>query len=202
MTTPPGSDTKEQMTASMPGAEDLVTRSRLLAFAVGKAHIEGLWLEFGVYKGKSLRKIAALTGQTVFGFDSFEGLPEDWVLTYRKGDFSLKGRLPEGLPKNVRLVKGEFSKSLPPFLSLHPEPVAFLHIDCDLYHSTRTVLTRLQNRITAGTVILFDEFHNYPGWQAHEYRAFMEFIDRSGYSFDYIGFASAYVSVAVRIVAA
>jgi hypothetical protein len=202
MAATPDDDAKDQMTVSMPDATDLVTRSRLLAFAAREAPAEGLWLEFGVYKGKSLRRIAALTRQTVFGFDSFEGLPQDWVLKYRKGDFSLDGRLPADMPGNVRLVKGEFSESLPPFLSRHPGPVAFVHIDCDLYQSTRTVLTHLQNRIAAGTVILFDEFHNFPGWQAHEYRAFMEFISRSGCSFDYIGFASDYISVAVRIGAA
>ena len=69
----------EQMTVSMPEARDLVTRFRLMTFAVEKVTIEGLWLEFGVYKGKSLRKIAGLTRQAVFGFDSFEGLPDDLV---------------------------------------------------------------------------------------------------------------------------
>ena len=185
----------------MPSASDQVTRSALLNFAIDRVRVEGLWLEFGVYKGKSLRKIAEKTRQTVFGFDSFEGLPEDWILKYRKGDFSLKGRLPEDMPKNVNLVKGEFSESLPAFLEKNAGPVAFLHIDCDLYQSTRTVFSHLKDRITAGTVILFDEFHNFPGWQEHEYRAFMEFIDSSRYSFEYIGYASAYISVAARITA-
>lgn len=185
----------------MPAAKDLVTRSNLLRFAVGNVSIDGLWLEFGVYKGKSIRKIAVRTDADVYGFDSFEGLPEDWVLSYRKGDFSLNGRLPQELPTNVKLVKGEFSETLPAFIRAHNDPVAFVHIDCDLYHSTRTIFTHIRNKITAGTVILFDEFHNFPGWQQHEYRAFMEFIDGSRYGFDYIGFASAYNSVAVRIAA-
>lgn len=195
-------ESTERSTVPMPAAKDLGTRSDLLKFAAANATVAGLWLEFGVYKGRSLRKIAAQTQNEVFGFDSFEGLPEDWVLSYRKGDFSLKGQLPANFPPNVTLVKGLFSETLPVFLGTHTEPVAFLHIDCDLYHSTQTIFTHLQSRIKAGTVILFDEFHNFPGWEQQEYRAFMEFIEKSRYSFEYIGFASTYISVAARITAA
>jgi hypothetical protein len=126
-------------------------------------------------------------------------LPQDWILSYKKGDFSLKGRMPEDLPSNVKLVKGLFSESLPAFLEEHDEPVAFLHIDCDLYTSTTTVLSHLPSRVKSGTIILFDEFFNFPRWQQHEYRAFMEFINETKFSYEFIGYASAYCSVAVRI---
>jgi len=184
---------------SMPAAQNLVTRFNLLDYAIKNVSIDGLWLEFGVYKGKSLKRIADQTAAAVFGFDSFEGLPKDWILSYRQGDFSLNGNAPEQLPSNVTLVKGLFAETLPEFLAKHDEPVAFLHIDCDLYSSTRTVLTELQGRIKSGTIILFDEFFNFPQWQKHEYRAFMDFIAETNYSYEYIGFASAYNSVAVRI---
>lgn len=184
---------------SMPAAQNLVSRWNLLDYSIKNVSIDGLWLEFGVYKGKSLRKIAEQTKNVIFGFDSFEGLPKDWILSHKKGDFSLHGRIPEDLPSNVKLVKGLFSETLPAFLEEHTEPVAFLHVDCDLYSSTKTVLTHLQNRIKSGTIILFDEFFNFPQWQQHEYRAFMEFIAETEFSYDFIGFASAYNSVAVRI---
>jgi hypothetical protein len=184
---------------SMSAAQNLVTRWNLLDYAIKNVSIDGLWMEFGVYKGKSIKKIAAQTEAEIFGFDSFEGLPKDWILSYKKGDFSLKGLIPEDLPANVKLVKGLFAETIPAFLKAHDEPVAFLHIDCDLYMSTKTVLTGLQSRIISGTIILFDEFFNFPQWQQHEYRAFMEFIDETKYSYEFIGFASAYNSVAVRI---
>jgi hypothetical protein len=184
---------------SMAAAKNLVTRSNLLDYAIKKVSIDGLWMEFGVYKGKSIKKIAAQTTAEIFGFDSFEGLPKDWILSYQQGDFSLEGSLPEDLPSNVQLVKGLFSETLPAFLEEHDDPVAFLHIDCDLYTSTQTVLSELQGRIKTGTIILFDEFFNFPQWQKHEYRAFMEFIAETKFSYEYIGFASAYNSVAVRI---
>ena len=184
---------------SMSAAQNLVTRWNLLDYAIKNVSIDGLWMEFGVYKGKSIKKIAEQTKAEIFGFDSFEGLPKDWILSYKKGDFSLKGLVPEDLPSNVRLVKGLFAETIPTFLKAHDQPVAFLHIDCDLYMSTKTVLTDLQSRIKSGTIILFDEFFNFPQWQQHEYKAFMEFIDETKYSYEFIGFASAYNSVAVRI---
>jgi hypothetical protein len=184
---------------SMSAAQNLVSRWNLLDYSIKNVSIDGLWMEFGVYKGKSIRKIAEQTKDEIFGFDSFEGLPKDWILSYKKGDFSLEGCIPEDLPSNVKLVKGLFSETIPAFLEEHDEPVAFLHIDCDLYMSTKTVLTNLQSRIKSGTIILFDEFFNFPQWQQHEYRAFMEFIDETKFSYDFIGYASAYNSVAVRI---
>jgi hypothetical protein len=68
-----------------------------------------------------------------------------------------------------------------------------------LYLSTKTVLTHLRSRIKSGTIILFDEFFNFPQWQENEYNAFMEFIDETRFSYEFIGYASAYNSVAVRI---
>lgn len=187
---------------SMSAAQNLVSRWNLLDYSIKNVSIDGLWMEFGVYKGKSIRKIAEQTKDEIFGFDSFEGLPKDWILSYKKGNFSLEGCIPEDLPSNVKLVKGSFSETIPAFLEEHDEPVAFLHIDCDLYMSTKTVLTNLQSRIKSGTIILFDEFFNFPQWQQHEYRAFVEFIDETKFSYDFIGFASAYNSVAVRITGA
>jgi hypothetical protein len=46
---------------------------------------------------------------------------------------------------------------------------------------------------------LFDEFFNFPQWQENEYKAFMEFIDETRFSYEFIGYASAYNSAAVRI---
>jgi hypothetical protein len=187
------------LTESMSAARNLKTRWNLLGYCIENVKVDGLWMEFGVYKGKSITKIANQTKAEVFGFDSFEGLPTDWILSYKKGDFSLQGRMPENLPSNVKLIKGLFSETIPCFLEEHVESVAFLHIDCDFYTSTKTVLSHFRSRIKPGTIILFDEFFNFPQWQEHEYRAFMEFIDETKFSYEFIGYASAYNSAAVRI---
>ena len=50
------------------------------------------------------------------------------------------------------------------------------------------VFDLLGNRIVPGTIIVFDEYLNYPGWQEHEYRAFQEFLQTQSLDYQYIGF--------------
>jgi hypothetical protein len=157
----------------------------------------GLFLEFGVATGRTIRAIAQEHAGPVFGFDSFEGLPEDWYEGYGKGHFATD-TLPS-VPSNVQLVKGWFRDTLPDFLKEHPEPVSFVNIDCDLYSSTRDVLSLLYDRFQPGTVIQFDEYFNYPGWRNHEYRAFQELVSKRGLSFRYHSFLRRHQAVAVVI---
>jgi hypothetical protein len=184
---------------AMATVDNHMTRLRLLTAASSQVWVDGLWLEFGVADGTSIREIARMTSKEIHGFDSFEGLPEDWTHFQKKGRFSRGGALPDGLPSNVKLVKGWFSETLPSFLKQHAEPAAFIHVDCDLYSSTKTVLTELRDRIQKGTVIVFDEFFNYPGWRNHEFKAFNEFIEEHQIKYQFIGFASSVCSVAVLI---
>lgn len=137
---------------------------------------DGVVLEFGVYTGSSITKIARrFPERRVFGFDSFEGLPEDWRGGFGKGAFGLGGRMPE-VPANVTLVPGWFDATLPAFdASLGPgETVALMHVDCDIYSSTKTIFSALGHRLTDGTVIVFDELFNYPTFEQHEILALFE----------------------------
>ena len=189
----------EYIMAHMGEAMVLADRDELAKFALSRAPKEGLVLEFGVAKGASLRNLAAQTPRQVHGFDSFGGLPEDWAGTREKaGAFTQKGRLPK-VPANAVLHPGWFDQTLPPFLAAYEGAVAFLHVDCDIYTSTVTIFAALQERIAPGTIILFDEYFNYPGWRAHEYKAFQEFIAYTGLSYEYIGFSAEKGHVAVRI---
>lgn len=183
----------------MPRARNLRTRVALLEFALDACEAPGLMLEFGVYRGESLRFIAQRTPQLVHGFDSFEGLPEDWTHFQRKGRFSLDGQVPRFEEQNIRVHPGWFSATLPPFLAEESGAVRFAHIDCDLYSSTADVLALLGPRIVRGSILVFDEYLNYPNWRQHEYRAFQEFVSREGREYEYIGFASSHYSVAVRM---
>jgi len=159
---------------------------------------QGLYLEFGVFSGRTINHIARQVDQPVYGFDSFEGLPERWRDTLGAGHFKVK-KLPQ-VPKNVTLIKGWFDKTLPEFLKAHPGDVAFLHVDCDLYSSTQTILTCLAPRIKAGTVIVFDEYFNYPGWREGEFKAFQQFIAREGWGFKYLNYSRKAEQVSVKII--
>jgi hypothetical protein len=189
----------DYMIKHMMAARNLVRRNELLEFALGECAIEGLVMEFGVYRGESLQAIAKRVEGQVHGFDSFEGLPEDWTYFQKKGRFSLQGETPEFDASNIRVHKGWFDQTLPPFLALNHGPARFIHVDCDLYTSARTVLELLRPRIVSGTVILFDEYLNYPAWQEHEFKAFQEFVAATGIAYRYVGFASSDCAVAVTI---
>ena len=158
----------------------------LLKAALGQVEVKGLYCEFGVYRGQTLNFIASQVAGEVHGFDSFEGLPEDWRQSHEKGTFAV-GELPR-VRQNVRLHKGWFEDTLPAFRAQYPGPVAFLHLDADLYSSTKTVLDVLGDGIVPGTVIAFDEFFNYPGWREGEYRAFTEFCLDREVQLRYLGF--------------
>jgi hypothetical protein len=147
----------------------------------------GLLLEFGVWKGVSIRHIAnRVSPRKVYGFDSFEGLPESWTSGVSKGTFSVNS-LPE-VPPNAELIKGWFGATAVDFLAQHLEPIAFLHIDSDLYSSAKCVLDACSNRIVPGTVIAFDDFMNYPTWTEGESKAFFEWCQRTGATYEFIGF--------------
>ncbi len=130
----------------------------LLDLAIRAAKSVGLWMEFGVGAGDSINFIAGRSHAPIYGFDSFAGLPERWTPQILMGRYSTQGRLPT-VAIEVTLVKGRFEDTLPGFLSSRPvDRVAFAHIDCDLYSSTRAVLGLLGPRVGPGTVFVFDEF--------------------------------------------
>ncbi len=159
-------------------------------------------LEFGVAGGRSITVLAqAAAPNLVHGFDSFEGLPEDWTgHMERRGAFSQRGLLPK-VPANVRLHRGWFSDSLPPWLAQNAGPIGFIHVDCDIYSSTRDVLWGLHERMVVGTVIVFDEYFNYPNWRHHEARALKEFVAAFGIAYRYIAFTALDGAVAIEITA-
>jgi len=74
-----------------------------------------LWLEFGVFVGDTIMYFSKFTNGPVFGFDSFEGLPEDWIPGWEKGKFNLRGILPP-VPAHVTLIKGWFNETVPDFI--------------------------------------------------------------------------------------
>jgi hypothetical protein len=160
----------------------------------------GTVLEFGVATGRTLNQFAHwLPNKPVHGFDGFVGLPEDWTSRMRKGFFA-RSTLPR-VRKNCQLWVGWFDQTLPGFKEKVQltRPIALLHVDCDLYSSTVTILNNLKDNIVPGTVIVFDEYMNYPGWQLDEFKAWQEHCKKYGVEYEYIGRVSKHQKVAVRV---
>jgi len=158
----------------------------------------GVVLEFGVYKGETINYIAKkLLSYDVYGFDSFQGLPEFWRDGFEKGTFKVT-EVPK-VRKNVKLIQGWFNETLPVFIKNETRNIAYLHIDCDLYSSTKTIFEFLCDKIVTGTVIVFDEYFNYPGWEDGEFRAFKEFIKKTRKEYKYLTYNYLNEQVAVLI---
>lgn len=169
-----------------------------LRFALGEIKGPGLALEFGVATGTTLQIIADAVSseRTVVGFDTFTGLPESWRSGFPEGLFA-QDEVPSVVGAEV--VVGLFADELPAFLSRTEEQIAFLHIDCDLYSSAKTVFDLAGDRLAPDAVLVFDEFFNYPSWRQHEYRAWTEFIERTGRAFEYLAYTGDHEQVVARL---
>ena len=189
-------ETLDYIRENMADAPYFEKHPALVNYVVDAATRPGLYLEFGVGRGKSIRWIGVRADRTVHGFDSFEGIPEYWNGN-PVGAFA-QSKLPS-VPENVQFQIGMFDESIPKFLAEHEDPVSFLHVDCDLYSSTVTIFDALGPRLQPGAIVLFDEYYNFPRWQEHEFRAFQEFVSGAGVDYDYIAYSVTGQQAAVRI---
>ena len=152
---------------------------------------KSLVLEFGVATGSSIREMAKYVPkeQVLYGFDSFQGLPDFWRTGFEKGKFEMKGgEPPVFIESNIKIIKGLFEDTCESFFRTHNEQnhtIAIMHIDCDIYSSTKTIFEALQNYVHNGsllakeTVIVFDELVCYNGFEKHEMLAFFEFLQQN-----------------------
>ena len=157
------------------------------------------YLEFGVFEGASLRCWSTLLRHpdtTFDGFDSFEGLPENWNLYSSKKSFDLGGRMPSFDDPRVRLHKGWFADTLPDFVrTCVPKRSLVIHLDADLYSSTIFVLKQVRPLLVPGAILIFDEFSH----REHETKALTEFIEDAKIRLDCVGATRTLAQVAFAV---
>ena len=131
-------------------------------------HLTGNAAEVGVYKGGSARLIAyILRDKNIFLFDTFEGMPEDDEMKkeigagHSAGDFfeedlfdSVKDYLSD-LP-NCKFFQGYFPDTA---LDLHDEQFSFVHLDADIYQSTKSGIEFFYPKLVSGGIIFFDDYN-------------------------------------------
>jgi len=181
------------------------TREELWVYCIERSSMNppqktGAIVEFGVWKGYSINFFAKNCPESqVYGFDSFEGLEEDWtgILGHLKGHFNLDGKVPK-VEKNVQLFKGRFENTVPSFASkLNKGDIRILHLDADTYKPTSYVLNSLSKIIESGTIVIFDEYFGYPNFRSHEFKAWGEFINSNKLKYRYIAYAELAVAVEI-----
>lgn len=195
----------QKMLLLLQDAKKCTSEFEVLSIALQNISIDGFYLEMGVFQGRTINFIASIMqNKIIYGFDSFQGLPEAWdrddLKYFTKGFFATSG-LPI-VASNVELHKGWFNESLPEFKRdiLRDQPIAFIHIDCDLYSSTKTIFDTLGDHIVDGTVIVFDELYNYQGFDRHEIKALYEFLQQKNLTLEYIAYNYNHQQVAIKIV--
>ena len=130
-----------------------------------------LFLEFGVFRGESIRWFSrsfSNPNSLFFGFDTFAGLPEDWeVRNLPAGTFSCNGQEPLVDDSRVSFVKGLFSEALPKTIDkikvAAEGRTVLVHFDADLFSSTLFILTFLWQWLDR-YYFLFDEFFGEESW--------------------------------------
>lgn len=158
-----------------------------------------IYLEFGVYVGTTINIFANFIKKTtIYGFDSFEGLKEDWHGNdIASGEFDLKNKLPK-VKKNVSLIVGWVQDTLDDFLNKHKPSINFVHLDMDTYKTTKFVLNKIKPYLIKNCIILFDELYNFPGWDVGEYKALTETFNESEYKF--VAFSSDGRQAVIKII--
>ncbi len=135
-----------------------------------------IWAEFGCERGHSADFFMNYLPKDglMFLFDSFEGLPEDWALSYKniRPKEAWACSIPVFKDERAIIVEGWFEDTLP--MASNVGPLGFIHIDSDLYVSCKTIFDKCDSQIMTGTIILFDELWGYPNWADGEYKALME----------------------------
>jgi hypothetical protein len=171
------------------GSSPKQVATKIALFEIARQRITGpapLYLEFGVYEGRSMRWWSQHMSQPeamLVGFDSFEGWPEDWRHDTKSGHFRTAGP-PRIDDSRVSFQVGWFDHTLPKF-TVPDHDQLIINIDSDLYSSALTVLQWAERYVRSGTLIYFDEFSE----RDHERRAFSEWRARSRYRFTPLGLA-------------
>lgn len=157
-----------------------------------------IYLEFGVAGGESFKWWLDENkdrSSCFYGFDTFEGLPENWGILFKKGDMNYEESQMQD--NRVKFIKGLFQDTLFPFIEenrdhLNSTARKIIHMDADLYSSTIFVLTQLYPYLKPGDIILFDEF-NVP---LHEFKAFKEFTESFYIKLSPLGAVNNYLQTA------
>lgn len=177
-------------------------REKLWQAVIDQEHLDNspiVYLEFGVYRGTSMRWwVGRLShpDSRFIGFDTFTGLPERWRRSEPVGWFNADGKLPDIPDARCQFEPGLFQETLPKFIEQTDlSKKLVVQLDADLYSATLFVLARLAPHLKTGDILFFDEFT----CPLDEFRAFQELIRCFHIRYSVLGVTPGYTRVCIKI---
>jgi len=150
------------------------------------SNIPGAIVECGVFKGASLARFAMFRelienthSKKIIAFDTFGKFPKtkfsqdenELKLFFKEAGKEsiskpqlMKVLNKKKIEKNIELVKGDITKTVPQYLKSHPElRISLLNLDTDVYEPAVTILENLYPRIVKGGILILDDYGIFPG---------------------------------------
>ena len=156
--------------------------------------------EFGVWRASSFKYLIKVYKKG-YGFDTFTGLPEDWLLgsdIEKKGTYSSGGNVPK--IKGGEFIVGKFEDTLPVFFSESRPTASVINFDADLYSSTICALNFSKSVMDKDTILIFDELIMNESWEKDEFKALNEFCSINDYSYEVIAISFFTKQVAIKLI--
>tara|TARA_B100000674_G_scaffold391029_1_gene335002 strand:- start:305 stop:805 length:501 start_codon:yes stop_codon:yes gene_type:complete len=152
--------------------------------------------EFGVWRAQAFRYLIK-TFKKGYGFDTFEGLPEDWH-NEKAGTYTSDGNIPK--IKGGEFIVGKFEDTLPGFFAEDRPKASIINFDADLYSSTICALNFAKPVIDKHTILIFDEFITNENWEQDEYKALEEFCTNNQWTYEVLAISFYTKQVAVKVI--
>ena len=151
------------------------------------AHVPGDIVECGVYKGASLSRFIKFreilensSSKKIIAFDAFGKFPKT---NYNLGKIERKNFIKEAssdksvslreyikllksqnLYNNIELIKGDVHRTLKKYKNKNPHlRLSLLHVDVDLYESTKIYLEELFPLVMRGGIVILDDYNKFAG---------------------------------------
>ena len=156
--------------------------------------------EFGVWRASSFNYLIKVFKKG-YGFDTFTGLPEDWVVgnyVEKKGCYSSDGNVPK--IKGGEFIVGKFEDTLPVFFCESRPIASVINFDADLYSSTICALNFSKSVMDKDTILIFDEFIMHESWEQDEFKALNEFCLINHFSYKVLAISFVTKQVAVKLI--
>ena len=152
--------------------------------------------EFGVWRGEAFQYLIK-TLKKGYGFDTFEGIPENWH-DEKAGTYSSDGNIPQ--IEGGEFIVGKFEDTLPGFFSKTAPKASIINFDADLYSSTICALNFAKPVIDKHTILIFDEFIINKNWEQDEYKALNEFCFHNDFTYKVLAISFITKQAAVRLI--